>query len=351
VSPKAPGRQGPDDADHGDPPAGGGRAEPTAGAGPSPSNGPGAGAQPKAAGAQPKAPDKPKAPAEARSVDADRALDALRSRPAQRDGGSARHGSVSSDLSVDEAILIHQAGWEPRGLVTGVCIFRPYAFGSWAPMSQSTELTAMSGAMHEARTIATKRLRAQAARVGGEGVVGVRLSVESSAREFRFSAVGTAVTERAGAGRGSEKRGSSEVFTSDLSGKDFALLNAAGYRVLGLVMGVCVYHVARQSALTWMKNQTQNVELTLITTALYDSRELAMGRMQDEALGLGATGVVGVKVEERTHTWGSHIIEFLAIGTAVSTIDGKHRSVSPQLAVELEDLDQAVDPHALRGDR
>ncbi len=88
--------------------------------------------------------------------DADLALEALRSRPPRTDGG--KHGATSSDLSVDEAILVHRTGYEPRGLVTGSCIFRPYAFGSWAPMSQSTELTAMSGAMHEARTIAMKRL-------------------------------------------------------------------------------------------------------------------------------------------------------------------------------------------------
>ena len=285
-----------------------------------------------------------------RPDDADRALDALRTHRGGGGGGGDTRGVVSSDLSIDEAILVEQAGYEPRGLVTGTCIFRPYTFGSWAPMSQSTELTAMSGAMHEARTIAMRRLRAQASRVGGEGVVGVRLTVESSAREFRFSAVGTAVTRRAGRQRGSDPENASEIFTSDLSGKDFALLNAAGYGVLGLVMGVCVYHVARQSVSTWMKNQNQNVELTLITTALYDSRELAMGRMQDDALGLGAQGVVGVKVEERTHAWGSHVIEFLAIGTAVASLDGTHRTLSPQLAVELEDLAQGVDPHALRGD-
>ena len=72
----------------------------------------------------------------------------------------ARHGATSSDLSVDEAILVAPGRLRARGLVTGTCIFRPYAFGSWAPMSQSTELTAMSGAMHEARTIAMRRLRA-----------------------------------------------------------------------------------------------------------------------------------------------------------------------------------------------
>jgi uncharacterized protein YbjQ (UPF0145 family) len=281
--------------------------------------------------------------------DADLALDALRSGPAHHEGGS--RGATSSDLSVDEAILVHQSGYEPRALVTGTCIFRPYAFGSWAPMSQSTELTAMSGALHEARTIAMRRLRAQASRVDAEGVVGVRLSVESNAREFRFTAVGTAISRRAGHHGTRSATGSEGIFTSDLSGKEFALLSAAGYRVLGLVMGVCVYHVARQSVSTWLRNQTQNVELALITTALYDSRELAMGRMQDDALSLGAHGVVGVNVQERSHAWGSHIIEFLAIGTAVSSPEGTHRTLSPELAVELEDDAASVDPRALRGER
>lgn len=280
--------------------------------------------------------------------DADLALDALRSRPAR--GHDARHGATSSDLSVDEAILVHQAGYEPRGLVTGTCIFRPYAFGSWAPMSQSTELTAMSGAMHEARTIAMRRLRAQASRVDAQGVVGVRLSVESSAREFRFTAVGTAVAPRVDHHSAGSSKSPAGVFTSDLSGKEFALLRAAGYEVLGLVMGVCVYHVARQSVSTWLRNQNQNVELTLVTTALYDSRELAMGRMQDDALTLGADGVVGVNVQERSHAWGSHIIEFLAIGTAVSSLDGTHQTLSPQLAVELEDVESMLDPRAIRGE-
>ena len=281
--------------------------------------------------------------------DADLALDALRHRPKRPDG--SRHGATSSDLSVDEAILVHRSGYEPRGLVTGTCIFRPYAFGSWAPMSQSTELTAMSGALHEARTIAMRRLRAQASRVDGEGVVGVRLAVESSPREFRFTAVGTAISRRADHHRANRPPNPGGIFTSDLSGKDFTLLTAAGYDVLGLVMGVCVYHVARQSVGTWLKNQNQNVELALITTALYDSRELAMGRMQDDALSLGAHGVVGVNVQERTHAWGSHIIEFLAIGTAVGAPEGEHRSVSPELAVELEDQVVGVDPSALRSDR
>jgi uncharacterized protein YbjQ (UPF0145 family) len=281
--------------------------------------------------------------------DADLALDALRSRPA-RPGGKKR-GATSSDLTVDEAINVHQAGYEPRGLVSGICIFRPYAFGAYASMSESTELTAMSGAMHEARTVAMRRLREQATRVGGEGVVGVRLSVESNPREFRFSAIGTAISPRAGAGNSKHATGPAGVFTSDLSGKDFTLLTAAGYQVLGMVMGVCVYHVARQAIGAWFQNQTKNVELDLITRALYDSRELAMGRMQDEALGLGAQGVVGMNVQEGTHAWGSHVIEFLAIGTAVKLAASEHVGLSPKLVVELEDQVVTTDPRAIRGGR
>ena len=42
-----------------------------------------------------------------------------------------------------------------------------------------------------------------------------------------------------------------------------------------------------------------------------------MARMQDEAEQLEATGVVGVQVQENNLHWGSHTVEFFAIGTAV----------------------------------
>jgi hypothetical protein len=56
-------------------------------------------------------------------------------------------------------------------------------------------------------------------------------------------------------------------------------------------------------------------------------------------------------VQERSHIFGSHIIEFLAIGTAVSAPVGGHRMLSPKVAVELEDQAIAADPRSLRGER
>ena len=65
-------------------------------------------------------------------------------------------------------------------------------------------------------------------------------------------------------------------------------------------MGSCVYHVAHQRCARAMRNAGQNVELPNYTQALYDARELAMERMQAEALEAKAEGIVGVDIHERS---------------------------------------------------
>ena len=55
-----------------------------------------------------------------------------------------------------------------------------------------------------------------------------------------------------------------------------------------------------------------------------------MTRMQDEATELDATGIVGVRLEEKSHMWGDHTIEFLSLGTAVAKSEGDHTIPQPQ---------------------
>jgi uncharacterized protein YbjQ (UPF0145 family) len=81
----------------------------------------------------------------------------------------------------------------------------------------------------------------------------------------------------------------------------------------------------------------QNVELPNYTQALYDARELAMQRMQTEANQLQARGIVGVDLQEKSHGWGSHVIEFFAIGTAVVAISSEHALESPTSVLDLND--------------
>jgi uncharacterized protein YbjQ (UPF0145 family) len=102
-------------------------------------------------------------------------------------------------------------------------------------------------------------------------------------------------------------------------------------------MGSCVYHVAHQGMRQMFRNVGQNVEMENYTQALYDARELAMERMQAEATQLGAAGVVGTRLVEQSHGWGSHIIEFFAIGTAIVKGDSPGQIEPPIPVLDLND--------------
>jgi uncharacterized protein YbjQ (UPF0145 family) len=80
----------------------------------------------------------------------------------------------------------------------------------------------------------------------------------------------------------------------------------------------------------------RNGELPHFTQALYEARELAMTRMQAEARHLGGEGIVGVQLVEDSHFWGSHVIEFLAIGTAVRPIEGAPVMPRPEMIMTLD---------------
>ena len=124
-------------------------------------------------------------------------------------------------------------------------------------------------------------------------------------------------------------------FTSDLSGQDFWVLLQSGHAPLGLVLGTCVYHVAHQGMFKAMGNIGQNREMPNFTQALYEARELAMERMQDEAKKLKAEGIVGVQIQEKSHIWGSHTIEFFAMGTAVRKLP-EGEIATPRMVLSLD---------------
>jgi uncharacterized protein YbjQ (UPF0145 family) len=244
----------------------------------------------------------------------------------------------TSDLTVNEFLLVRQAGFRPVGLVLGSSVYHVgLQVGKW---SKNMELDRLSAAMYHARELAMTRMEAEADALHADGIVGVRLEIEF--KEYgndlaEFIAIGTAVVadEPPHTGRWRNQKGL--PFTSDLSGQDFWTLIQAGYAPLGLVMGTCVYHIAHQGMFSSLGNIGQNVEIPQFTEALYDARELAMGRMQTEAEQLSAEGIVGVQLNSLNHQWGGHTTEFLAIGTAVRPIRPDHVIDKPTLVLPLAD--------------
>jgi len=244
----------------------------------------------------------------------------------------------TSDLSVNEFLLVKEAGFEPLGLVMGSSIYHiGYQFVRWG---KNAEMEKLTQALYHCRELAMTRMEEEADALGADGIVGVRLTVNLHAwgsHVAEFLAIGTAVRHRGPHARNEWRAPDGKPFQSDLSGQDFWTLIRAGYRPLGFVMGNCVYHIGRRGLLAWLAGSGRNVELPNYTQALYDARELAMERMQVEAEALHAEGIVGVVVDETNHSWGPRMLEFSAYGTAVVAISRDHKIPPPQLVLTVND--------------
>ncbi|HKO26096.1 MAG TPA: YbjQ family protein, partial [Solirubrobacteraceae bacterium] len=106
-------------------------------------------------------------------------------------------GFFTSDLSVDEFLLVKQSGFEPLGLVLGSSIYHiGWQQSGW---NQNQELGVLTQAMYHARELAMTRMEEEADQLGADGIVGVRLDIgryEWGADLAEFISVGTAVKHR-----------------------------------------------------------------------------------------------------------------------------------------------------------
>jgi uncharacterized protein YbjQ (UPF0145 family) len=237
----------------------------------------------------------------------------------------------TSNLSVNEFLLVKQAGFDPLGLVLGSSIYHVgFDRSGW---KESAESSVLSQAMYQARELAMTRMVEEAGELGADGIVAVNLDIgrfQSEDEAAEFIAIGTAVKHREGE---LQRAPSGRPFTSGLSGQDFWTLLSSGYRPVGLVMGSCVYHVGQRGLREELRQLEENYEMANYTQALYSARELAMERMQREAGELQAEGVVGVQLQQQSHGWDADVIEFFALGTAVVPM-GEERKL-PELSLTL----------------
>jgi uncharacterized protein YbjQ (UPF0145 family) len=248
---------------------------------------------------------------------------AAESRLAQTVGASPS-GVFTSDLSVSEYVLLGEAGFEPLGFVIGSSIYHVgLQISRWG---RNQELQVLTQAMYNARELAMARMRAEADHLSADGIVGVQLRMQMYAWGqacLEFVATGTAVRHLAG--QGAHRAPDGRAFTSDLSVQDFFRLLAAGAVPVAFVLGTCVYHIAHRSVLQSLRQACQNQEMDQFTQGVYQARELALARMQAEAVQAQSSGIVGVTVDVKNHVWGEHATEFLATGTAVRRLSAEHK--------------------------
>jgi uncharacterized protein YbjQ (UPF0145 family) len=129
-----------------------------------------------------------------------------------------------------------------------------------------------------------------------------------------------------------EMRGTGGPVLTDLDGQQFWQLCAAGIRPVGIAAHTSVHYVpasyqtARAQGGGVFGGSWNNQELVDFTQGVYDAREKAMTYVTQQAVALGADGIVGVKLDE--HAAGRRvsrggiecddlIVTFHVIGTAV----------------------------------
>ncbi len=108
------------------------------------------------------------------------------------------------------------------------------------------------------------------------------------------------------------------AFTSDLSVGDFALCHQLGLKPVSQVMGSSIYQVGYQST-PWPSAMGGGFmfEMQALSEAWNEVRELALGRLAQEAGHVGADAVVGVDLSTGEHDWAENAIEYVVIGTAI----------------------------------
>ena len=253
----------------------------------------------------------------------------------------AKAPRMTSDLSIDEELVLHSIGWEPVELVGGMSTHSvPYGVWNWG----QGEITWASQAYARSFARATERIHDECTKAGAQGVVGVHVDWEVHRHHIDVTLVGTAVRPVTWNGLSADP-----VFVSDLSGRDFALLHRSGWTPLGLAAGASFVYAPRRSMGTAMKQKGLNVELTNFTEAMYAAREAAMERMQTAALGLEGTGVVEVKVTEGPMEFAHHAVGFTAYGTVVRLLADEHQHVGARMILPMDDPVRSFDVTSLRG--
>jgi uncharacterized protein YbjQ (UPF0145 family) len=267
-------------------------------------------------------------------------------------------GTWGSSLTSGEFAAIRSVGFEPVGQVFGAAVYAAgAASGSYCPAAggSSGGLPGSSPAqvpeqgsqgsfgpvveaMYQARHTAIDRMTTECARLGGHGVVGVRLSRGTfPLGGLEFTALGTAVRAPG------VTYGRREPFTSDLSGQDFAKLITTGWVPVGLALGISIG--SRHDDRTTVRQArwpSGNAEVAGWTELVNESRHDARRRLESEVKRLGAEGAViaamRLRVSQRacpvTVGRRDHVVETTLIGTAIASFSSARRhQAGPALAV------------------
>lgn len=260
-------------------------------------------------------------------------------------------GGSTSFLSTAGTAALSELGMEPVAQVVGASgghvregVIRTTQPGRGRRRRGESRILERSGEANswaQARRRALDRLVAQAKLLKADAVISVRAErrqsedLERHLIEVIFT--GTAVRSRA------RRKPPDRPTLSLLGAQELLLLSRAGLEAAGIAGGSAHVQVwpGRQTVLTTASGGLSgNTELEDLTKGVYEARRLAMSRVEAEAKGLDAAGLVGVEMSHDEHPHSDTPSRALTLHVAIHVLGTAVRrrhtgQVSPDLVLGL----------------
>ena len=212
------------------------------------------------------------------------------------------------------------AGYQPMRFAMGNVA---YALGIGAGVSgmfrslARGEVHEFSQMYNQIRHTALARLQAEAAQLGANSVVDLKLRMLPMAGAIELLITGTA-SYHPRFSQGPVRP--EQVVTSELTGEELWNLAQLGYAPVRLVMATSVYSLGLTGSVGAMFKGMSRGEIPELTRLIYQARENCLELIRQEATHFGAERVIGNKL--MIQDLGCGIIDVMAVGTAVRRLDG-----------------------------
>lgn len=257
--------------------------------------------------------------------------------------GSCVHGSAqqpeslrfSSSADGQELYCQLDCGFEPIHFVFGNVAYSVGAaggiIGALKSMSRG-EVREFSDVFNATRHVCLQRIVDEARQCGANAVVGIETRIMTFEGLHEMMMLGTASTHPLLPAVRTQN-----PVTSDLTNEEMWNLVSMGYMPLKLLLGTAVYSLGVVGGLKAAFKSMSRGEVSDLTTLIYDAREHAIGLIRQEAQALGADDVVGIKIHVNEF---AGLLEFMAIGTAVTKIEGvktETPTLPPQAIIQDKD--------------
>jgi uncharacterized protein YbjQ (UPF0145 family) len=249
--------------------------------------------------------------------------------------GSALHGPndrqpFTSSADGQQLFCQVDAGYYPMRFVFGNVAYSMGLGGGLMGTLRSLakgEVREFSQIFHTTRHLAIQRMENEARAVGANCVVDVETTIIPFGGAHEMIVIGTASHAPAIASN-------NDIVTCSMTNQELWAITKMGYQPIKYLLATSVYSMGFAGGLKSMMKKFVKGEINELTRLVYDARESALQRLDDQATAVNADDVMGVRMH--IHHLGNGVIEMVAIGTAVKKVDGlstKSEVLPPQAVV------------------